>query len=157
MVQVEVKHQAESAELHSWQSLGKNSCSDMFKNVTDYSNSMASSLIRRANGLPSRSAAENKQLGKTPRLFNYPKEHGAITAAAEPVTTWLPRSQMLASEECVFHKLIPLLTQSDMSKKAGGERKLVRPPIRCMPCWNTDTCRNTHFNQKLIMEITLSF
>jgi len=61
--QDKVKHRVKSAGLYSWQSSGKNLCSDMYKNVTDYSNPTASSLIKRANGLSSRSAAENKQLG----------------------------------------------------------------------------------------------
>lgn len=61
--QDKVKHQVESTRLESHQCLGKNICSDMYKNVTDYSNPMASSLIKRASGLSSRSAEENKQLG----------------------------------------------------------------------------------------------
>lgn len=63
MEQDKVKRQIKSAGLYSWQSLGKNLCSDMYKNVTDDSNPTASSLIKRANGLLPRSEAENKQLG----------------------------------------------------------------------------------------------
>lgn len=63
MEQIKVKHRAKSAGLYNWQSLGKNLCSDMYKNVTDYSSPTASSLIKRANGLSSSRAAENKQLG----------------------------------------------------------------------------------------------
>lgn len=59
----ERNHPVESSGLWGWHSPGKNLCSDMYKNVTDCSNPTASSLIKRANGLSSRSAAENKQRG----------------------------------------------------------------------------------------------
>lgn len=92
---------------------------------------------------------ENKQKGWKTRVLNHLREHGAIPAAAEPVMTWLPRSQMLASEECVFHKLVPLLlTHSNMSEEAAGECRLVSLPISCQLCRIPDTCTNTCFHQK---------